>query len=196
MPVTCAKTTGFLIVISSPSGGGKTTVIHEVRKRRPEFGYSVSCTTREPRIDEVNGRDYIFISESEFKHRIEQGELLEWEWVHRHRYGTLRNTVLEALESGQKLLFDLDVFGARSIKKAFPESLLIFLKPPDLDTLKRRLILRAEDSQVDISIRLQRVDLEMEMAKDFDKVIINDNLSDTVNQVLEAIDQWSLAQQQ
>jgi len=188
------KSPGLLIVISSPSGGGKTTVIHKIREHRPEYGYSVSCTTRKPRPGEVDGRDYIFLSETEFVKHIANGEFLEWEWVHGYRYGTLKHTVNQALEAGQKLLFDLDVFGARSMKKAFPESLLIFLKPPNLETLKRRLKSRAEDSPDNIETRLHRVDMEMEVGQEFDRIIINDDLSETINQVIHAIDQWSKTQ--
>jgi len=195
VPEISKKSPGLLIVISSPSGGGKTTVIHKVREQHPEFGYSVSCTTREPRLGEVDGIDYIFLSETEFAKRIGHGEFLEWEWVHGHRYGTLKHTVNQALDAGQKLLFDLDVFGARSIKKACPESLLIFLKPPDLETLKHRLKSRAEDSPDDINTRLNRVSMEMEIGEEFDRVIINDDLSETVYQAIRVIDQWSQAHQ-
>lgn len=180
---------GLLIAISSPSGGGKTTIIHEVQKRRPEIGYSVSCTTRKPRTGEINGKDYIFLSEREFKQHIEHDEFLEWESVHGYLYGTLIETVSRAKHAGQHLLFDIDVYGAQSLKRAFPDSLLIFLNPPDLDTLMLRLKSRAKDSQEEIDNRLKRVEIEMEIGQQFDIVIVNDKLDDTVNQVIKAIDQ-------
>jgi guanylate kinase len=191
VPGTPKKSRGLLIVISSPSGGGKTTVIHKIREQRSEFDYSVSCTTREPRPDEIDGKDYFFLSETEFVERIGNGEFLEWEWVHGHRYGTLKQTVNQALESGRKLLFDLDVFGALSIKKAFPDSLLIFLNPPNLETLKNRLKSRAEDSPEEIKKRLNRATMELEIGEEFDRIIINDDLSETVNRTILTIDQWS-----
>lgn len=180
---------GLLIAISSPSGGGKTTVIREVRKRRLEFGYSVSCTTREPRTGETNDKDYIFLTEQEFKQRIERDEFLEWESVHGYWYGTLKETVSRAKNAGQHLLFDIDVYGAQSLKRAFPDSLLIFLNPPDLDTLILRLKSRAKDSQQEIDNRLKRVEIEMEIGQQFDVIIINDELNETVNQVIKAIEQ-------
>jgi guanylate kinase len=179
----------LLIAISSPSGGGKTTIIQEVRKRRPQLGYSVSCTTRKPRPGEVDGRDYIFLSEHEFKTRAENGDFLEWEWVHGYFYGTLKQTIAQALNTGKSLLFDIDIHGAQSLKQAFPDNaLLIFLQPPDLETLKRRLMARAQDAVEDIQTRLDRVKIEMDAAKNFDNIIINDDLTETVDQVMAAID--------
>ena len=180
---------GMLIVISSPSGGGKTTVIREVRKRRPELGYSISCTTRDPRPGEVNGENYIFLSESEFLERINRDDFLEWEWVHGYRYGTLKNTVAQAIRRGESLLFDIDVHGAKSLKEAFPgDSLLIFLKPPDIETLRKRLKSRAEDSPEEIEKRLKRLNMEMEAGKYFEVILVNDVLENTVNEVIAAID--------
>jgi guanylate kinase len=180
---------GVLIVISSPSGGGKTTVIREVRKQRPELGYSTSCTTRDPRPGEVNGVNYIFLSESEFLERINRGDFLEWEWVHGYRYGTLKETVAQALKRGQSLLFDLDVHGARSLKETYPDdSLLIFLDPPDIETLRQRLMSRAEDSPEEIEKRLKRLVMEMEAGRDFEVIVVNDMLEHTVNEVIAAID--------
>ena len=181
--------TGLLVAISSPSGGGKTSVIREIRKLRPVFGYSVSCTTRKPRPGEMSGRDYIFISDEEFQERIARNEFLEWEWVHSYRYGTLKETVAAAINAGEYLLFDIDVHGAKSLKEAFPNSTIqIFLTPPDLETLIHRLKSRAEDSEDEIYRRLERVKIEMDIGQHFEVVIVNDVLSDTVRQVLEAID--------
>jgi len=180
---------GILIVISSPSGGGKTTVIHEVRKRRPEFEYSVSCTTRDPRPGEVDGQDYIFLTDAEFVQRIDRGDFLEWEWVHGYRYGTLKETVASALTSGRCLMFDVDVHGAKSIKQAFPDdSLLIFLDPPDIETLKQRLKSRAKDAPGEIEKRLTRLNMEMAESRDFDVILVNDVLSDTVTDVIQVLD--------
>lgn len=187
--MTPVRNRGILIVISSPSGGGKTTVIHEVLKRRPEFEYSVSCTTRDPRPGEVDGQDYVFLSDSEFAQRIERGDFLEWEWVHGYRYGTLKNTVAAVLRSGRNLLFDVDVHGAKSIRMAFPnDSLLIFLDPPDIETLKQRLKSRAKDTPEEIEKRLTRLNMEMAESRDFDAILVNDALADTVTQVLGVID--------
>jgi guanylate kinase len=180
---------GILIVISSPSGGGKTTVIREVRKRRPELGYSVSCTTRDPRPGEVDGENYIFLSESEFLRRLKLGDFLEWEYVHGYRYGTLKDTVAQALKRGESLLFDIDVHGAKSLRRAFPDdSLLIFLDPPDIETLRQRLILRAEDTPEEIEKRLKRLEMEMQEGRDFEVILVNNVLEDTVTEVIAAID--------
>ena len=163
-------------------------MIREVQKRRPEFGYSVSCTTRKPRDGEINEQDYIFLSEQDFKQRIKRGEFLEWERVHNYLYGTLKETISRAKNAGQHLLFDIDVKGARSLKRAFPDSLLIFLNPPDINTLILRLKSRAQDSQSEIERRLERIDMEMKTGQKFDVVIINDKLKDTVDQVIAEID--------
>ena len=137
----------------------------------------------------MDGEDYIFLSESEFLERINQGEFLEWEYVHGYRYGTLKDTVAQALSRGQSLLFDVDVHGAKSLKKAFPDnSLLIFLDPPDIETLRQRLMLRAEDTPEEIEKRLKRLEMEMQEGKDFEVILVNDMLENAVTEVIAAID--------
>jgi len=177
------------VVISSPSGGGKTTVIRKLlqKKDRP-YVYSVSMTTRQPRRGEKDGRDYWFVSKENFKQLIKDGELVEYARVHDHFYGTLKKPLQEWLNEGKIILMDLDVFGAEAIKKYFADqSLLIFLKPPDLEVLKKRLIQRSTEGKEEIEKRLSRVDLEMSYIDKFDVVVVNDDLEETVNKVDEIL---------
>jgi len=182
---------GLLVVISSPSGGGKTTVVKRILDRGDDrFVYSVSATTRPPRPGEKDGRDYFFLSEEEFRRRIQEGAFAEWAEVHGHLYGTLKDQIDRNLKAGKIILLDIDVKGGLSLRRAFPEdSLLIFLAPPSLDVLEKRLRQRGTDSEEEISRRLQRVKMELDAAQKYDTVIVNEDLDVTVQAVLEAIDQ-------
>ena len=181
--------TGLLIFLASPSGGGKTTIIHELLKRFPdEFAYSVSSTTREPRPGEIDGRDYHFLSEEEFRRKIERGEFLEWEHVHDYLYGTDKLKIEELLAKGKKVLLDLDVKGTLNVSKKYPhQSITIFIVPPSKDELLNRLKKRGTDSEQEIERRLERYKMEMEYAKYFQHVVVNDDLSQAVNRVLQII---------
>lgn len=178
---------GRLLVFSSPSGGGKTTIIKALRKLHPEWGYSVSATTRAPRADEVDGQHYHFITREEFKKRIDAGDFLEHEEVHGYLYGTLKNETLRRLDAGETLCFDLDVLGALHVKELIPEALLIFLEPPSKEVLIERLQNRETDSPEERTRRLKRMDMELALAPKFDIRVVNDELDRVVAELDERI---------
>ena len=190
---------GMLIVVSAPSGSGKTTIAKKILERFPFVKFSVSATTRPKRNGEIDGKDYFFLTREEFEKKIQNGELLEWEEIYGNYYGTLRSVVEDALKNGDILLFDVDVNGAISIKKKFPDdSILIFIKPPNMETLKDRLKRRKTESEEQIQRRLERVPMELEKASYFDYIFVNDRLEDTVKSVLRAIyneiERWKAVQ--
>ena len=190
---------GKLIVVSAPSGSGKTTIAKKILEKFPFMKFSVSATTRPKRNGEVDGKDYFFLSREEFEKKIQNGELLEWEEIYGNYYGTLKSVVESALKNGDILVFDVDVNGAISIKEKFPEdSVLIFIKPPNMETLKERLKRRKTESEEQIKRRLERVPMELEKAKYFDYIFINDNLESTVKSVgraiFDEIEKWKAIQ--
>jgi guanylate kinase len=176
----------LLIVVSAPSGGGKTTLCDMLRKEIPSIEYSISCTTRKPRGNEVDGEDYHFLSEKEFDARVALGDFLEHAVVHGYKYGTLRAAVAGALENGRSVLMDIDVQGARQIrdrvraapagdilKKGFVD---IFIAPPSLEALRQRLVKRAEDKPEVIERRLHNAEVEMRSAGEYRYQVVNDVL--------------------
>tara|TARA_B100001559_G_scaffold108273_1_gene91113 strand:+ start:1305 stop:1880 length:576 start_codon:yes stop_codon:yes gene_type:complete len=177
-----------LIVISAPSGTGKSTLCEEVRRKKPEIKFSVSCTTRPKRNYEKDGINYYFLTEDEFKSKIKNNELLEYEEVHGYYYGTLINTLKNAISSKELMLFDVDVNGAMSIKKKYPRNTLtVFILPPSIEDLKVRLINRGTDSRKIIKKRLERTNKEMKFKDKFDTFMINDDLSSAVKKLNEII---------
>jgi len=182
----------LLIVLSSPSGGGKTTICKALAARHPELKISVSATTRQPRKSEVHGIDYYFMSEKEFFDRVKNKEFIEYENVHGYYYGTLKTEVEKLLKNGYSVLFDIDVNGALTIKKIFPQAILIFIRPPSLEELKRRLQHRKTDNPQEIEKRLKRLPEEYAKARLFDYDIINDNLEETIQKIYQIINnhQW------
>ena len=178
---------GLIVVLSAPSGAGKTSVLKEVLNLHPEFAFSTSITTREPRKNECDGVDYQFISEDEFVERIDRGEFIEWAVVHGHRYGTLKCSVSDAQQRGQTIILDTDTVGASNIKKLFPEAILIFIIPPSLDILTERLKLRNTESPKRFSKRLSAVPQEIKQMKMFDYIVLNDTLEVAVSQVMTII---------
>ena len=177
-----------LIAISAPSGTGKSTLCEEVRRKKPEIKFSVSCTTRPKRKYEKDGINYYFLSEDEFKSKIKNNELLEYEEVHGYYYGTLINTLKNAISSKELMLFDVDVNGAMSIKKKYPRNTLtVFILPPSIEDLKVRLINRGTDSKKIIKKRLERTNKEMKFKDKFDTFMINDDLSSAVKKLNEII---------
>ncbi|HFB67972.1 MAG TPA: guanylate kinase [Calditrichae bacterium] len=169
-----------LVVLSAPSGAGKTTICKKLVERNPDFRISVSATTRPPRPGEVDGVDYYFISPEEFQQKIARGEFLEYENVHGNYYGTLRETVEELLDNGFTVLFDIDVNGALKIKQQYPDAILIFIRPPSLEELKRRLRKRKTEKPEEIEKRLQRLPEEYQKAVFFDYEVVNDDLLRTL----------------
>ena len=177
------------MVISAPSGGGKTTVIHEILKTNDDlFQYSISATTRKPRGHEQDGVDYYFISEDEFKKRIEAGEFIEWAQVHGHYYGTPKKPIDDAIASGKIIFLDIDVQGGLEVKKKYgDDALLIFIMPPSIEELEKRLRGRKTDSDEEIAKRLAAVPVEIEKSKYYDAVVVNNDLSETVQKVKDMI---------
>lgn len=167
---------GVLLVLSSPSGAGKTT-LSRLLLEDGHLGLSISVTTRDPRPSEVDGIHYHFISKKEFQQKRDNDELIEWAEVHGHYYGTLRKTVDDTLAAGRDMLFDIDYQGAKQLKNKMPEDVVsIFILPPSMKELKSRLNHRAEDSNDVIVLRLHNARGEIEHWQSYDYVIINENL--------------------
>ena len=180
---------GKLIVISAPSGAGKTTIAREVMKRIPVLSFSVSATTRGQRAGEVEGKDYFFLSPDAFARGVKDGMFVEWEELFGNRYGTLKAEVDRALLNGEHLLFDVDVKGALAIKRQYPAALLIFIMPPDMDVLKQRLANRKTEDAAAVQRRLERVPMELEQRKAFDRIVVNDVLEKAVHEVEQIVQQ-------
>ncbi len=170
------KLKGLLIVISAPSGTGKTTLTHMLLKEFPDIEFSVSYTTRKPRPGEVNGKDYFFVDRETFERMIEEGDFLEWAQVYGNLYGTSKTQVLKALNEGKDILLDIDTQGALQVKKNFPESVLIFILPPSFKELERRLRSRGTDDEETIEKRLKIARVEVERAPLYDYIVVNDVL--------------------
>lgn len=180
---TPASRLGVLFVICAPSGTGKTTLIQRLREEFPRFTFSVSCTTRAPRGQEVDGKDYHFISQEEFLRRREAGYFAEWASVHGNFYGTPLAPVLETLKAGQDVLFDIDVQGAAQLHLSLPRGQYVFLLPPSLSELERRLRGRGTDDEASIARRLSNAASEIHAAHWFDAWIVNDNLDQAYDQL-------------
>jgi guanylate kinase len=170
----------MLIVLSSPSGGGKSTVCRALLASDPKLEYSVSVTSRPPRPGEVNGRDYWFVTEEEFCRLIEANAFYEWAKVHDNYYGTPRDLVEEKLARGHDVVMDLDVVGGLTIKKLTDRAVLIYVLPPSLKVLEQRLRARATDSEAVIQKRLRNARQEINFAEKYDYVVINEDLEQTI----------------
>jgi len=178
----------FPIILSSPSGGGKTTIARELLRRRTDLGYSVSCTTRAPRVGELNGKDYYFLSTVEFERRRDGGEFAESAQVHENMYGTLRSEIQRVLSAGKHVVMDIDVQGARQFRRAFPESVTIFVLPPSAEILLERLRQRQTESKEQLARRLQSALLELRAVDEYQYVVVNDDLAKAVARVSAVID--------
>ena len=167
---------GIALVLSAPSGAGKTTLVKRLLAEFPHIGYSVSCTTRQPREGEVDGKDYIFLSREEFEQRRLKGYFAEWAEVHGNFYGTPLEPVKDKLRQGQDVLFDIDVQGAAQLKLTLAEATFAFILPPSLDELESRLRGRGLDDEPTIARRLVNARSEILEARWYDYIIVNDNL--------------------
>lgn len=185
---------GKMIIVSAPSGSGKSTIVNWLMQEHPELNlyFSISCTSRAPRGTEQNGVEYFFISPEEFKEKIAHGEFLEYEEVYEDRfYGTLKEQVETQRMNGENVVFDVDVKGGCSIKQYYgDEALSLFIQPPSIDELKRRLMNRGTDSLEDIEKRLSKASYELTFAEKFDKILINDDLEIAKAKALEIVSEF------
>jgi guanylate kinase len=180
--------THFPIILSAPSGGGKTTIARALLARRPDIGYSVSCTTRQPRGGEIHAKDYYFLTRTEFLAKREHGEFAESAEVHGNLYGTLRSEVLRVLQAGQHVLMDIDVQGAAQFTRVFPQSVTIFVLPPSAEVLVERLRKRQTESAQQLADRLISALQELQSVDEYEYVVVNDNLEQAIQRVGSIVD--------
>ena len=178
----------FPIILSSPSGGGKTTIARHLLERRRDVGYSVSCTTRAPRPREVDGKDYYFLTRDEFVKRRLAGDFAESAEVHGNLYGTLRSEIARVLGKGQHVIMDIDVQGARQIREAFPSSVTVFVLPPSGEVLLERLRKRKTESPQQLVSRLNSALQELRAVEEYEYVVVNDDLDHAIQSVGAILD--------
>lgn len=179
---------GKLFVFSAPSGSGKTTIVRDVLKSHPEFVFSISATTRKRRDVEVDKKDYFFLTEKEFKTKIDSNEFVEWEQFYGYYYGTLKKFIEDQLQEGRNVVLEVDVKGAVNIKKNYPESVLIFIAPPSLEQLRHRLVNRNTETDEDLKKRIERSEMELSFKDKFDVVVVNDELEKAKEEVKKIIE--------
>ncbi len=182
------KKDGNIIVISAPSGTGKTTIIRSILKILPDVVYSISATTREKRPSEHDGVDYFFIDEETFQQKINDHEFVEWEKVYDYFYGTPKSFVENVISEGKSILLEVDVKGALSIKKVYPDAIMIYLLPPSLEELEKRLRERKTESEKDFQKRIERAKMELSLKENFDYFIVNNNLNTAILELKELIE--------
>ena len=178
---------GKLFVFSAPSGTGKTTIIRNVMDQFPELAFSISATTRGKRITETEGVDYFFMDKDEFKKKVRNDEFLEWGKFFGYYYGTLKELVFEKINNGISILLEVDVKGALNIKDVYHDSVLIFISPPSIEELKKRLMNRKTESDEDFKKRITRAEMELNYREKFDYNVYNYNLDDAQKEVNEII---------
>ncbi len=178
---------GKLIVVSSPSGGGKGTLIRRVLKIVPDVGYSVSFTTRDPRAGEVHGQHYFFVTPEVFKEMVSAGAFLEWAVVHGNLYGTACAQVERELEEGRDIILEIDVQGADSVRQLVPDAVTIFILPPSFEILRERLTKRGSEAPDDLALRLRNSRAEVEAYDRFEYVIVNDDADRAAAQLASVI---------
>jgi guanylate kinase len=188
---------GKLVIISAPSGAGKTTVVRHLLESGLNIEFSVSATTRVIRGKEKDGKDYYFLTVQEFKNRIKNNQFVEWEEVYKdHFYGTLKSEVERIWKNGNHVVFDVDVMGGINIKNKFgTRSIAIFIMPPSIGELERRLIKRGTDCPSKINMRIEKARKEMKLADQFDNIIVNDRLEETVDEVIKTVESFLKSKQ-
>jgi guanylate kinase len=169
-----------LFIVSGPSGAGKSTILTAIRKKRPQIRYSISYTTRPPRGSERDGVDYHFVSESTFRDKMEAGDLAEWAEVHGYLYGTSASYIEDSIADGHDILLDIDVQGAKTLGTRYPEAITVFVMPPTIEELERRLIKRGTDDPATVARRLKNAEAEMGEAYRYDHVIVNEDLAEAI----------------
>lgn len=184
---------GKLFIFSAPSGSGKTTIVRKLLEKNLNLEFSISATSRPKRGNEIDGKDYYFLSADEFKAKIAKDEFIEWEEVYENRfYGTLKSEMERIWNKGKHVIFDVDVIGGINIKKKYPErALSIFIMPPSIEELEKRLILRSSDSQEDIETRINKATEELTYANQFDTIIINDVLEEAIQKAEQEVRNFS-----
>ena len=180
---------GKLIVISAPSGAGKTSIVHHLLKNMPELSFSVSACNREKRDNETHGKDYYFLGVEGFQNKIKEDAFLEWEEVYENQYyGTLKSEIERIWSEGKTVIFDVDVIGGLNIKKQYPkECLSLFIMPPSVDVLRERLSGRGSESEAKLEMRLAKAEQEISKNQEFDKVILNDDFGIACEETMEVI---------
>ena len=178
---------GNLFVLSGPSGAGKGTLVKQVLQQVPDAWVSVSATTRQPRPGEVDGKDYYFLDQPHFDGLVSQGGFLEWAHVHGNSYGTLRSRVQERIDRGSQVILEIDVQGAFQVKKAMPEAHLIFIEPPSLEELERRLRGRGTETEEVICSRMKTAEVELARKMEYDVQVVNDELERATEELVSYI---------
>lgn len=178
---------GALAVVSGFSGVGKGTLVKGLLSNFDNYALSISATTRKPREGEVDGREYFFISNEEFEKRIAEGRFLEYTRYVNHYYGTPKEYVLSQIETGKNIILEIEMEGGLNVKKAYPDAKLIFVAPPDFETLRKRLLGRATETAEEIEARLKRAEEEKAYMQYYDKILINDDLNRAIKELHEYI---------
>ena len=182
---------GNLFVVSGPSGAGKGTLLSQVIERIPDAWVSVSATTRSSRPGEIEGVHYFFLDTDHFKSLVEQDGFLEWAQVHDNFYGTLKKSVVDHMNAGDQVILEIDVQGALQVRKALPEAHLVFIEPPSLEELERRLRQRGTETEDVISSRMKTAEVELAQKMEYDVQVVNDDLERAVDELVEVINSFA-----
>lgn len=183
---------GKCIIFSAPSGAGKTTIVRQLLKERNDLAFSVSACSRDPRVNEIDGKDYHFLGVERFKQNIEKGEFIEWEEVYEnHFYGTLKSEIERIWEEGKTVVFDVDAYGGISLKKYFKDAALsFFISPPSISVLEQRLKFRNTETEDKIRTRLNKAEEELGLCEQFDINVVNDNLEPTIKWINQKVNEF------